>query len=118
VLLHGLEHRRLRFGRRAVDLVRQHDVREHRARREYHLALTGRRVVLDDVRAGDVRRHQVGRELDARELEVEDARDRMNEQRLRQAGHANDERVATREERDEDLLDDVVLSDDELPQLG
>ena len=74
--------------------------------------------VLQDLHAGDVRRHQVGRELDAPELEVEDLRDRFHEQRLRQAGRAGDEAVPAGEKRDEDLLDDVLLADDHLPQLS
>ena len=43
VLLHRLEQRRLRLGRRAVDLVGQHDVGEDRAGREHHLAAAGGR---------------------------------------------------------------------------
>ena len=45
-------------------------------------------------------------------------RERVDEQRLREAGHADEEAVAAGEERDEHLLDDVVLPDDELAQLG
>ena len=78
----------------------------------------GGRVFLDDVRAGDVRRHQVGRELDAVELEVEHLRERPDEQRLRQAGHADDQAVAADEQRQQHLIDDVVLPDDELAELG
>ena len=64
------------------------------------------------------RRHEVRRELDARELEVEDARYRVHEQRLGEARHADDQGVAAGEQRDEHLLDDVVLADDELPELA
>jgi hypothetical protein len=118
VLLHRLEQRRLRLGRRAVDLVGEDDVGEDRAGREHHLAAAGGGVLVDDVGAGDVRRHQVGRELDAVELQVEDAGERRDEQRLREAGDADDETVAADEQRQEDQLDHVALADDALAKLG
>jgi hypothetical protein len=40
------------------------------------------------------------------------------EKRLREPGHADDQAVAAGEQRDERLLDDLVLPDDQLPQLG
>ena len=99
VLLHRLEQRRLRLRRRAVDFVGEHDVREDRPRREHHLPPAGRRVLLHEVGAGDVRRHQVGRELDARELQVEHLRHGVDQQRLGQAGRADDQAVAADEQR-------------------
>ncbi len=117
MFLHGFEQRRLRLGRRAVDFVGQHDVGEDRPGREHHLPPSGRRVLLDDVGAGDVGRHQVGRELDAVELEVEHPRHRVDEQRLGEAGHADDEAVAADKQRQQHLIDDLVLADDELLQL-
>ena len=75
-------------------------------------------LLVEDLGAGDVRRHQVGRELDALEVEVEDVGERLDQQRLRQAGHAGDQAVAAGEERDQHLLDDLVLADDDLAQLG
>ena len=54
MLLHRLEQRRLRLRRRAVDFVREHDVREDRTGREHHLPAAGRRVFLHEVGAGDV----------------------------------------------------------------
>ena len=58
-----------------------------------------------------------GRELDAVELEVEHLRQRSNEERLRQPGHADDQAVAADEERQQHLMHDVALPDDELPEL-
>jgi hypothetical protein len=75
-------------------------------------------IFVDDVGAGDVRRHQVGRELDAVELEVEDLRQRPYQQRLGEAGHADDQAVAADEQRQQHLIDDVLLTDDQLGQLG
>src|SRR5215469_2925131 len=57
--LHRLEQRRLRFGRRPVDLVGEQQVGEDRPLTE--LEERGLRVV--DQRAGQVTRHQVGGEL-------------------------------------------------------
>ena len=94
VLLHRLEQRGLRFGRRAVDFVSQHDVREDRPGREHHPSSSRFGVVLNDVGAGDVARHQVRRELDARELQIEHLRHRVDEQRFRQSRHADDQTVA------------------------
>ncbi len=74
--------------------------------------------VLENFRAGDVRRHQVGRELDALELEMENLRDGFHEQRLGQAGRAGDQAMAAGEQRDQDLLDDFLLADDDLGQFG
>ena len=117
VLLHRFEQRRLRLGRRPVDLVRQDDVGEDRSGREHHLPAAGRAVLLDDVRAGDVGRHQVGRELDAGELQLQHAREGVDQQRLREARHADDEAVAADEQRQQHLLHGVGLADDQLLQL-
>jgi hypothetical protein len=117
VLLHGLEQRRLRLGRCAVDLVGQHDVGEDRTRREDHLALPAVRVLLDQVGTGDVRGHQVRRELDAREPEVEHLGDALDQQRLGEAGNARDDAIAAHEQRRQHQLHDVVLAHDLLAQL-
>jgi hypothetical protein len=63
-LLHGLEQRALRLGRRPVDLVRQQDVGEDRALLRAEVAGVG--VV--DAGADDVGRQQIRRQLDAVEL--------------------------------------------------
>jgi len=42
-------------------------------------------------------------------------RERFDEERLGQAGRAGDETMPAGEERDEQLLDDFVLADDDLP---
>jgi hypothetical protein len=118
VLLHRFEERRLRLWRRAVDLVRQDNVREDGTRREHHLAAASGRVFLDDVGAGDVRRHQVGRELDPRELQLHYPCERMDQEGLRESRHAHDQAVAPDKQRQQHLVDRVGLSDDELAELG
>jgi hypothetical protein len=117
-LLHRLEQCRLGLGGRAVDLVREQHVREHRPRHERETPLSGGRIVLDDVGAGDVARHEIRRELDALELEVERPRERRDEEGLREPGHADEQAVAPGEQGDERLFDDVVVADDHLAQLG
>ena len=74
-------------------------------------------VFLNDVGAGDVGRHQVGRELDARELQLEHLGQRLDQQRLRQAGDADDQTVAADKQRLQDQLHHVVLTDDAFVQL-
>ena len=116
VLLHRLEQRRLRLRRRAVDLVGEDDLREDRP---LHEPQPPRALLfVEDLGAGDVGRHQVGRELDALEVEIEDVGERLDQQRLGQARHAGDQAVAAGEQRDQHLLDDLVLADDDLAELG
>ena len=45
------------------------------------------------------------------------SRHRLHEQRLREAGHADEERVAAAEERGDEVVDDLVLADDPSPDL-
>ena len=71
---HRLEQCRLRARHRAVDLVDEHHVGEHRSGAELELA----RPLVEDREAGDVRRLQVGRALDSRERR---ALDRLGDRR-------------------------------------
>ena len=74
-------------------------------------------ALLQYVRAGDVGRHQVGRELDALELDVEDAGKGADHQRLGQSRHADQKTVAARENGGKHLLDHVGLADDDFLQF-
>ena len=74
-------------------------------------------VFLEQLGAGDVARHQVGRELHPRELEVERLGERLDEQRLGEAGHADEDDVAATEDGADEVVDDVVLADDAAPDL-
>ena len=117
VFLHRLEQRRLRLGGRAVDLVGEDKIGKERTLHEgERLAAVGR--VLQDLRARDVARHQVGRELDPLGGEVEHPRQRAHHERLGQAGHAHHQAVAAGEDAHQDLLDDRLLADDHLADLG
>jgi hypothetical protein len=117
LLLHGLQQGGLGLGGRAVDLVGEQDVGEDRPTDEDGHALAGGVVLLDDVGAGDVGGHQVGRELDALEGERHQAGQRVDHERLGQAGHALEQVMAAGEHGDEQFLQDVALADDDLAEL-
>ncbi len=61
----------------------------------------------------DVRRHEVGSELDALGLEAEDLAERLDEERLGEARNADQQRMAAREQRDQRMLDDDILAEDD-----
>ena len=105
VLLHGLQHRRLRFGRRAVDFVRQDQIGKNRTRQELKPPLATGRVLLDNVRAGDVRRHEVGGELDSAEGKVQRPGQATDQQRLGQPRHPHNQGVAAAEDREQHIID-------------
>ena len=115
-LLHRLEQGGLRLGRSPIDLVGQNDLREDRPFDKVQPALAV--LFVEDFSACDVRGHQVGCELDSFELELENVGERSDEQRLGQTGNARDQTVTARKERDQHLLDDFILPDDDLSQLG
>ena len=104
VLFHRLEQRGLRARRRPVHLVDEQDVREHGPGPEVPVA--GRRAVHRG--AGDVGGQQVGRALHPPEAAADRVRQRLGEQGLAGAGHALDEEVTAREQRDDREPDDVV----------
>ena len=54
----------------------------------------------------------------AAERQVQRVGQRADHERLGQARHADEQAVAPREERDEQLLDHVLLADDDLGALG
>ncbi len=107
-LLHHLEQGRLHLGGRAVDLVREQEVAEHRA----ELGVEAAAVRPVDARADEVRRDEVGRELQALEAAAEHVRDGLDGQRLGQAGDALEQDVAAGEQRHEDALEHRLLADD------
>ena len=112
-LLHDLEQRALHLRRRAVDLVGEQEVREHRPERRRELA----RALVVDAGADEVGGHEVGRELDALELPADGIGERLDRQRLGETGHALDEHVAAGEERDGQPFEQLVLPDDDLLHL-
>jgi hypothetical protein len=111
-LLHGLEQRRLRLRRCPIDFIRQQQVRENRPAEEPELTRPPSGILLDDIRARDVRRHQVRRELDAMERERQEPSESAREERFREPRHADEDRMAVREEGNRQELDHAVLADD------
>jgi hypothetical protein len=93
-LLHRLEQGRLHLGGRAVDLVGEQHVGEDGTPLGRELGAL--RVV--DQGADEIGGQQVGRELDALELERQGARQRLDGERLGQAGDAFDQQVAARQQ--------------------
>ena len=71
-------------------------------------------ALVEDLRAEDVRRQQVDRELHAVELQVDGSGEAVDEKRLGQARHALQQQMSAGEQRDQQPLDDCVLSDDNL----
>ena len=117
IFAHGLQQGGLCFRRRAVDFIRQHDVREDGPADEFECARTRRGILLQDFRSENVRRHQVRRELDAFERQREELCDGFDEQCLAEAGHAREQRMAARQKGDDDLVDDILLADNDFGEL-
>ena len=113
-LLHRLEQRRLHLGGRAVDLVGEQQVGEHRPLAGDELA----GALLVDHRAGEVGRQQVRRELDARELQVEHLTEGVHRERLGEARDALDEHVAAAQQRDHHAVEHRALPHDDLLDLA
>ena len=115
--LHRFEKGSLRLGRGPVDLVGEHDIGENRAPEELELADARRLVFLDDFGPGDVGGHQVGSELDSVVRQIQRIGERVDHQSLGEARHADQEAVSAREDRDQQLLDNRLLADDDLAKL-
>jgi hypothetical protein len=105
--LHGLEQRGLHLGRRAVDFVGQHHVGEDGALVGGELAGLGR----EDHGADHVGGEQIGRELDAAAFDAEGLAHRADQKGLGQSGHAFNEHVAIREQGDQQLFNDLFLTE-------
>ena len=103
--LHRFEQRALHFGRGAIDLISEQQVRENRAlmRAKFTLRL------IENLRPDDVRRQQVDRELHAAELHVDRPRETVHQERFREPRHPLQQQMPAREKRDEQPLDHRIL---------
>ena len=110
LLLHRLEQGGLDLGRRAIDFVRQHEIREQRAL----LGIELLRALVEHHRADDVGRQQVGRELNAREADAQTLRDRLHGERLGESRHPLEQNVAAGEQPDQQALNHDLLAHDAL----
>ena len=104
--LHRLQERALHLGGRAIDLVGEEYACDDRSRADVEGSARG----TVDLGADQVGRKQVGGELDALEGKVESRRDRANGSGLGEAGHALDEDVSSRQERDDQPLQKASLT--------
>jgi hypothetical protein len=74
-------------------------------------------VFLEQLRSRDVARHQVWRELHAREAQVQRLRHRLHQERFRESRHAYEQDVAAGEQRRDQVVHNLVLSNDPSPNL-
>src|SRR5205085_614287 len=102
--------RALRLRARAVDLVGEDDLREDRPR----MKAEGRALAVEDRHADDVGGQEIGGELDALVVEAEEARERVRERGLADAGHVLDQQVAAREDARHREADLPLLAEDHL----
>ena len=109
--LHCLEHGRLRLRRGAIDFIGQTNLREDwpSLKFEEPLAVGG---FHHHVRAQNVGRHQVGRELDPREIEIERAGERADQERLAEARDSFQQAMPADEKTREHAVDDLLVTDD------
>ena len=113
-IVHGLQQRRLRARRGAVDFVGEDDVGEERAGVELETVL----APVEDRHADDVRGQQVRRELDAAELAVNGLGQGARQRRFADAGHVLQQDVAARQQAHERELDGFALAHDRGFDIG
>src|SRR5262245_40017802 len=92
-------------------------MREQRAGYERPATMACRWIFFDDVCTGHVCRHEIWRELNALETQAERICERAHEQGLRSARHAGDQTMPANEHRQQQMIDDVVLPDDDPSHL-
>ena len=112
-LLHRLKKSRLRLGRRSVDFIGQQNVDEYRTLSKDEIVGS----LIKNVRADDIAGHEVGRELDASIVQVKGLRKRPHEQRLCHPGNTFEQDVAVRQNGDQGLFDNPILTTDGLRDL-
>ena len=111
--LHRLEQRALHLGRRAIDFVRQDQVRKNRT--ELGREFTAARIV--NQRADQIGGQQVGRKLETLKTGLNAGRHRFDGERLGEAGNAFEEDVAIGEQSEQKPVDQIFLSDDDVTDL-
>ncbi len=104
--VHGLEQRRLRLRRGAVDFVGQQDVGEHRAALEFEFVFE-RRI---NRNADHVGGQHVAGELHALKGAIDGAGQRLSERGLAHAGNAFNQQVSAGENADQREPNHVVLT--------
>ena len=113
VFFHGFEQRTLCFGRGAVYLVGQNDLREDRPRVEVEIA----RLAIEDRDAENVGGQQVAGKLDALKMQPQRGCQCVGEGGLADAGNILDQQVATREHARDGEPDLMFLAEDDFADL-
>ena len=114
VFLHDFQQGRLGFGAGAVDFIRQHDLVHDAA--QVQLLLAGFQV--EHREAGDVGGKHIGRELDALKGAAQRRRQGRGQRGFAQARHVLDEHVARADQGNQQVIDDGILADDDLPDIA
>src|SRR5437667_11345957 len=108
MLLHGLKQRSLGFWRSSIDFVGQDHVGEDGTSNEDHFpSFAG---LLQNFQACDVGWHEVGSKLDSLKFQVKNLGDGFYQERLGQTGSSGDQTMTSRQQCDQQLLDDFPLS--------
>ncbi len=102
----------MRARRCAVDFVGHQQLAEHRPLDEPERAAAVF-AFFENFGPDDVARHQVGRELDAFRVHAEHGSERIHKAGLGQTRHADQQPVAAGQERDQNLIHDRFLAEDE-----
>jgi len=114
--LHRFQQSGLGLGRGAVDFISQKNVAEDRAALEFQGAMAV--LFNQDLGADDIAGEEVGGELDAAELEVQRLGQGVDQRGLAEAGHPFQQHIAPANDRDEDMIDNISLANDELGDFG
>ncbi len=80
--------------------------------------MAGADVLLQNIRAGHVCGHEIRRELDPFEGQAQRLGQGAHQQRLGGTRHAGDQAMAAHQQGDQQALDHLVLTDDDLAHLA
>jgi len=110
---HGFKQGSLCFRRCTLNLIGQYDIRENRSAYEAELA-----TFIENLPTRTVRRHQVGRELDTVEGQCHGIGERADHEGFGESWDAFEEAVSAGEDGDEQLFDNVLLTDNDAGDFG
>ena len=100
----------------AVDFVGHQDLSEDRARNEAERAsIAG---LVENFRPDDIGGHQIRGALDAAAVEAEHRAQGFDQPRLGQTRNAEQKKMSAREQGDQGLIDDMLLSEDDAADTG
>ena len=115
--LHRFQQSGLRLGRSSIDFVCENHVVKQRSGDKSKLSFARIAVLLQNVSPSDVGRHQIRGKLNTREAHRQTSSQRADHQGFSQSRNPFQQTVTTAEERDQQLLDDIVLANDDFGHL-